>query len=318
MKTPHYRTRNWSDYNRSLVQRGSLTLWVDESLIESWRNPRRSGGKGRPERYPKAVILCGLYLRSRYRLPFRATQGFMQSISDLMSLRLKAPDYTLLCKRQSSSQIESLLPNSDKAVTLVIDSTGLKVYGEGEWKCRTHGKTKPRLWRKLHLAVDHQSQMILAHELTERTKQDCQAFPQLLDQIDQPIHECIGDGAYDRLSCYEEATQHQCQLLAPPQRNASTSAKRHEHKYKASPKALAQRDRAVIRCQTIGRAQWKIETLYHRRSIAETAVHRVKSIIGNRLQSRTLINQRAEAAVWCNILNKMTQLGMPITIPVDN
>lgn len=159
--------------------------------------------------------------------------------------------------------------------------------------------------------MNSNTQEIEACCLTKQTVQDCEGLPMLLDEIDGSIVSVIGDGAYDRFSCYEDAEKRKYKGIFPPQHNASTSKIRPENRKKASTEAVYKRDESIIKCRELGRAEWKKETGYHRRSLAETAVFRLKTILNDRLSSRLIENQQVEFKIWCSILNKMTTLGMP-------
>lgn len=318
MDKKSYRTRNWKDYNKALVQRGSITFWFSPSCIDEWQNTDKTGKRGRPQKYNDAAIHCGLMFKALFKLTFRATMGFIKSLMAMLKLNLDVPDYTLLCKRQKD--ISTVLPNSGKPsgkLNIVVDSTGLKVYGEGEWKVRQHGWVKHRLWRKLHLAVNSRTHEIEAFELTDLGIQDCEGLSMLIDKIQSPIESCKGDGAYDSFSCYEKAEDRDFKLIAPPARNAVTSDENRKSKKKASANAVKKRDDAVIRVREVGRKKWKVESEYHRRSLAETAMFRIKRLLGNRLSTKKFENQKIEIGIWCQILNKMTILGMPKTIAID-
>ena len=138
-KKQQYRIRNWKQYNSSLTQRGSLTIWFDEDALKSWLNHSRSGKPGRPRSYADACIKTMLVLKAVYHLPQRATQGFVCSLMRLMKLQLPVPHHTTLSRRSAS--LEVILPRQakDKPLHILVDATGLKVYGEGEWKVRQHG-----------------------------------------------------------------------------------------------------------------------------------------------------------------------------------
>ena len=152
-----YRVTNWPDYNRALVSRGEVTLWIDAAVLSGWR---ASGGKGK--RYSNAAILCALSLRAVFRMPLRQTQGFLASFKKLLGLTIPIPHYSTLARRAAGLVVPQISRGSGIGpLHLAIDSTGLKVFGEGEWKIRLHGKDKRRVWRKLHLAVDTMTGEIL-------------------------------------------------------------------------------------------------------------------------------------------------------------
>jgi hypothetical protein len=313
-----YRVRNWKEYNEALIQRGSITWWFNEECFEQWYVSQKSGKPGRPPKYSDMAIECGLTLKGLFKLTFRSTQGFIKSLMNLLKIELEVPDYTLLCKRQKTLSVDlKRSTKQDEPLHILVDTTGLKVYGEGEWKVRQHGWMKHRLWRKLHLAVNGESQEIEAFELTDLGTQDCEGVPLLLEKLDGSMGSWKGDGAYDRFLCYEAAEQRGFELITPPQRNAKLSKERRRNRKKASLGAVKKRDDVIERVRKIGRQEWKIETGYHRRSLAETMMFRVKTLLGNRLSTRKLEHQKVEAAVWCNIINKMTALGMPESVAVS-
>jgi hypothetical protein len=301
-----YRVRNWAEYNESLVQRGSITLWIDQEVIAGWKpqpeGPRQRGGQ---EQYSDRAIECLLTLRAVFGLTYRQTEGFGRSVLDLLGAEVRMPDYTTLCKRSTALVVE--LPTSTTGpLHIVVDSSGLKIYGEGEWKVRQHGYSKRRTWRKLHLSVDEASHQIQAALLTEAGVDDAQAGQQLIDQTPGPIEQVSGDGAYDKRKFYDACQERQVKHVAvPPRRDA------HIWQHGNSSQPPLPRDENLRRIRQVGRKRWKDETGYHRRSLAETAVFRFKTIFGNALSSRTLPHQITEARIKCAALNRMTTLGMP-------
>ena len=314
-KKRRYRTRNWREYNASLVARGSLTLWIEQSVLEGWRNRERSGRRGASVTYSDAAIVAALSLRVVYSLPLRATQGLLASVLKLMGLEDRqawpVPNYSTLCRRQKGLAVRLPRQSTGKAVHLVVDSTGCKIYGEGEWKVRQHGISKRRTWRKLHLAVDEATGEIMAALLSSNGMSDSEALPGLLDEIGEPIAQLSGDGGYDQRRCYDtlrerqEEQEHPIKVTIPPRRGARI------WQHGNSKQERLARDENLRRIRAVGRAGWKKESGYHRRSLAETAVWRLKSRFGERLSNRLFETQATEAFVRCAALNKMTQLGMP-------
>ena len=149
-----YRLRNWSQYNKALVGRGSLTIWLSADVLAAWHNTTRTGKRGKPASYTDAALLCMATLAEVYRLPLRATQGLLRSVIELLGAELSVPDYTTLCRRRRSLDVTLPRRHKSEPLHVVVDSTGLKVYGEGEWKVRQHGWSRRRTWRKLHLGVE--------------------------------------------------------------------------------------------------------------------------------------------------------------------
>lgn len=314
-----YRVRNWKEYNKGLIKRGSITFWFDEEAILQWKSTnKRPGGRGRQEEYSDMSIECALTLRAVFKLTLRSTEGFIADIIKLMNLPIKTPNYTTLCKRQKDLlvKLKKFERMSKEGLHLAFDSTGLKVFGEGEWKVRQHGLEKKRVWRKLHLAVNLKTQEIESCITTDAGMQDCQGLPKLLETIPGKIDSMIGDGAYDRFSCYEEAQRRESECIFPPQHNAKTSKERPRNKKKASVDAVAKRDEVICKRKELGQAQWKKDSGYHRRSLAETAMFRIKQLFGGKLCARKAVQQEVEVRIWCQSLNKMNTLGMPRTVAI--
>lgn len=306
------RARNWRKYNEALVQRGSITFWFSEDMIKNWHVNDTLSKRGRPRKYSDIAITCGLTLKAVFKLTFRAVEGFIRSLMEKLKISAETPDYTLLCKRQKTLTVK--LPKSnlrlDKGIHILLDTTGLKVFGEGEWKVRQHGYIKRRLWRKLHLAINAENQEIEAFRLTELGVQDCEGFPMLINDIDKKIESATGDGAYDRYAGYELAQERKFELIAPPRIDGKPTRECTSIKHgKKTLAALQKRDVAIDRIREIGHKKWKQEVGYHRRSLAETAMFRMKTLLGNKLKTRVMIHQEIETAIRCLVLNKMSILG---------
>jgi len=306
-KKQQYRIRNWKDYNQALVNRGSLIFWFDEKSIHDWHKISLSGQRGRPKFYSDVAIECALTLRAVFGLSLRATEGFIGSLIKMMGLPIKAPDYTTLSIRQK--ELEVKIPISEKKqdenVHIVVDSTGLKVFGEGEWKVRQHGYSKRRTWRKLHLAVNAATHEIEAVVLTTNDFKDSEVLPDLLEQIDKGIHQVSGDGGYDSHDAYEDIASRGAIPVIPPRKDAVIA----QHGNSKEP--VLARDEVIREIREKGRKSWKKESGYHQRSLAETAMYRIKMLFGRELRARNFENQATEAFLKCRGLNKMTQLGMP-------
>lgn len=299
-----YRLRNWSQYNRALINRGNLTLWVSEDAIAGWYAAGHHQGRGRPFTYSDANIELALTLRTLFRFPLRATQGFLEGLVKLMGLDLKVPHYSRLSRRAGNLQV--VLPRKEKSgsLDLVIDSTGLKVYGEGEWKMRTHGKQRRRTWRKYHVAVDPHTHEVVAMELTAANVHDSKAVPALMEGL-KNLGNVYGDGAYPTKDSLDAITAAGGHAVIPPRSGTCIEKKN------PSP-GEEQRNRLVReRRAEGGKKAWKKSSGYHRRSLVETHMLRLKTILGDKLHSRNLSIQKTEAALMAAILNKMTALGMP-------
>jgi hypothetical protein len=292
--------------HQGLVQRGSLTIWFDETAIASWLCNERAMPVGHPTTYADAAITCALTLKAVYQLKLRQTEGFVGSLMQLMELDLRVPDYSTLSRRAADLAVDLPRQARDEPIHVVVDATGVKVYGEGEWKVRHHGYTKRRTWRKIHLGVDEATGEIVAQLPTASSTSDKAMLPEILDQVDEPIKQVSSDGAYDYQTSYEAIAKHGAQATIPPRENATIN----------EGTVWEARNATIERIATIGRKAWKVETGYHRRSLAETTMFRMKTIFGDDLHSRTDERQKTEVAIRCVALKGMTHLSMPDSYPV--
>ena len=300
-----YKITNWRTYNESLVQRGDITFWFDEDVIDAWEHDNDDPKVGRPFTYSDMAVECLLALRELFRLPYRQTEGLGRSLVKLMQVDVAIPDFSSLAKRAAKLSVSLSVTARKGPIDVVVDSTGLKVFGEGEWKMRKHGKSKRRTWRKLHLTVNPDTQEIEAEVLTENSGHDADQVDELLDQVNGPVDAFYGDGAYDQWKVYDSLSERAMQPIIPPRRNAKIKQHGNAHQ---TPLV---RDEAIRSIRQVGRKQWKKDIGYHRRSLAETAMYRMKCCFGDKLKNRKLPNQRAEVRIRCKILNRFTQLGMP-------
>jgi hypothetical protein len=300
-----YRVKNWSEYDQALVKRGSITFWLSDDLEETWRY---TGEKQRGSQfdYSEQAIVMMQMVKNVFHLPNRATEGFMQSVFAMLKISLSVPDHTTLSRRGKGLKV-TLPKKADGHLDIVMDSSGLKIYGEGEWKVRAHGKSKRRTWRKLHVGVDPHSGEIQAAALTANSISDGQMVETLLAQIEQPIDRFAGDGSYDKRNVYDSLNQHapEAVVLIPPRRNARIW----QH---ANTKAeRLRRDDNLRAIRKSGRKTWKQSSGYHIRSLAETTMFRLKTIFGDRLSARLMQTQITQAIIRCAALNRMSHLGMP-------
>jgi IS5 family transposase len=302
-----YRIRNWAAYNQSLVQRGSITVWISQEALANWHpKPGAVRPRGGQVQYSDEAISCLLLLKAVYQLPYRQTVGFGQSMMDLLSAKVRVPDYTTLCKRSVDLAVSLPTSNPHEAKHIVVDSSGLKIYGEGEWKVRQHGYSKRRTWCKLHLSVDESTHEIQALVLTEAGVDDAEAGKQLLEDTPGELEQVSGDGSYDKTKFYEACSARRVnRIVIPPRRDAKIG------QHGNSKKTPLPRDQNLRRIRQVGRKQWKVEAGYHRRSLAETAIFRFKIIFGHTLSTRTQPRQITEARIKAAALNRMTRLGMP-------
>ncbi len=209
-KTPvRYRTTNWSQYNAALKARGSLGIWLDPGM--QWL-AAASGKRGRQQRYSDAAIQFCLSVKYLFNLALRQALGLVESLLKLAGLDWPVPDFSTVCRRQRNLQAQLSYQPRHGGLDLLVDSTGVKFLGEGEWKTQKHGADYRRQWRKVHLAVDANTLEIRGIEVTSNAVGDAPMLPELLKQIpaDEPIASVSGDGAYDTKLCH--AAIGQCQL----------------------------------------------------------------------------------------------------------
>ncbi len=307
-KKKSYKVRNWKEYNESLVNRGRLIFHITDEAIRQWEETERDKKRGRPKKFSDIAIETTLTLGQVFRLLLRSTEGLMSDILSRLHSSCTSPDYSTLCIRGKTLKVDIRVRPIRENVHLVVDSTGIKVYGEGEWKVRKHGWSKHRTWLKVHLGADEKTGDIVVGEVTGNDVHDGTMLPVLLWQIPEetPITQCSGDGAYDTRKCYEALGERDVSTVTiPPQKNAkiwkhgNTKGERHV------------RDENLRQIREKGRSTWKDESGYHRRSLSETAMFRYKTIFGDKVSARTFENQHTSLLLRLKVLNRMTMLGMP-------
>ena len=276
-----YRVSNWAEYDRALLQRGDITLWISADAADTW-TPGPSGKRGGQRKFSDQAIETALVLRLVFKLPLRQAEGFLRSILSLMDIDLEAPDHTTLSRRSQHLSVRLDRVASTKRIHLMVDSTGLSIVGEGEWAAVKHGGNGKRAWKKLHLGVDR-SGVIVAELLTEGDAHDSNTALDLLGTIEDDIASFTADSAYDTIAIYDAAGARNAKVIVPPRRTATRS------------KRSRARDRTVRRVRKVGRRQWKKESGYHQQARVENTFFGYKSITGDRLRARHPKSQEAEA-----------------------
>ena len=270
---PAYKTKygvaNWASYDRALVRRGDVTLWLSPEAIATWE-PARIGTRGGQPKYSHLAIETALTLRLLFHLPLRQTEGFLTSIFGIMGLDLSVPDHTTLSRRGQSLALSLRRVPTGNRLHLVVDSTGLSMVGEGEWAAAKHGGRGKRGWKKLHLGVDR-SGHIIAHALTEATGDDALTGIALIEGITGTVASLTADAAYDTIAVYTVAAARGARVVVPPAKTATAEGR--------GLRSRA-RDRTIRMVTDIGRRQWKKASGYHRQARAENAFFRYKSIFG--------------------------------------
>ena len=297
------RVTNWSEYDAALRQRGSLSVWFSEEAIGAWRAEPRTTRGGQPL-YSALAIATALTLRAVFRLALRQTEGLISSVIHLLGLDLAIPDHSTLSRRAETLAV-ARPPSSTGPVHLLVDSTGLKLCGAGEWLVEKHGTSRRRSWRKLHIGVDADTGRIVAAALTTNDLDDGSQVGPLLDQIDDAIALFTGDGAYDQDGVYGEvaAGHADAAVIVPPRSNAMPS--------QTAETAPTPRDRHLHVIAKHGRMAWQKPSGYNWRALVEADIGRWKRVIGHTLRSQTDKRQATEVAIAVDILNRMLELGRP-------
>jgi hypothetical protein len=302
-----HRVTNWAMYNESLRQRGDLTVWISEDALGLWTAPRRTTRGGQRRYSDLAIELC-LTLGLVFNQPLRQTQGLMRSMAKLVGVEITVPDFSTLSRR-SNGLIMRAKPrvNCQAAIHLTVDSTGLKIFGAGEWLEEKHKtKRKRRSWRKLHLGLDLVSGEIVCADLTTDDIGDPTALQGLLDQVDGPVDLFLADGAYDggpTCDLLAERFGSMIEVTIPPPKNATLSP--------SATQNPTVRDCHIAGILAYGRMAWQKTSGYNQRSRIETQMGRWKAVIGPKLKARSFENQKTEAKIGVQILNRMTGLGRP-------
>jgi hypothetical protein len=301
----NYRVKNWAAYDIALRERGDITVWFDDEAICAWNAPP-SGHPGGQRRYSDLAIVTALTLRTVFHLPLRQSEGFVSSLIGLMGLALKTPDHTTLSRRNRDVEVPRLPRGQDGPLHLVIDSSGLKMSGDGEWQAHKHKTSnRRRSWRKLHLGIDGDG-YIIASALTDRVADDACVAISMLEQIEGTIARFTADGAYDSRPMYEAlaaAGAIDIRIVIPPKKTAAVNSQ--------AKGVWCQRNEAVERIGDVGRRQWRKESGAHQQARAENGMYRYKRIIGDHLRAKHHDSQKREALIAVNVMNRMTALGRP-------
>jgi len=294
-----YRTTNWSAYNAALRKRGSLLIWLDREM--TWLAPHE-GRSGRPPVFSESAIQFCLSIKVLFKLPLRQTAGMVASLLRMAGLDWPVPDYSTLCRRQKSLAVQIPYRRADGPLNLLVDSTGIKFLGDGEWQARKHGPQGRRQWRKIHLAMDTATSDIRAVEFTPSRDGDSPVLPDLLDQIpdDEPIGTVTADGAYDTRRCHTAIIERQATAIIPIRRNGRP--------WKEDGPAAVPRNEILRATRHFGRAFWKRWTGYHLRSRVEAKMRCLKAF-GERIAARDPDRQTAEVHIRIALMNRFSALG---------
>jgi hypothetical protein len=238
----YVQVQNWPEYEAELRLRGSLTLWIDDAVLDRWQSVGALG----QARYLDIAIETSLMLRSAFKMALRQTEGLMTSVLTLINLTITAPDHTTVSRRAVGLTVTKSPSAPKEPLPVLIDSTGLQVFGAGQWLKEKHGAKSRRSWRKLHLAVDADTGMIAAQVLTDQHTDDPSQVGPLLNQIGEEIDKVMADGAYDDAPAYKTIAQYgdDIEVVIPPRKTAFPSAQ---------SRSPSQRDRHLDKITTEGR-----------------------------------------------------------------
>ncbi len=304
-----YNKRDWKAYEEGLRNRGDLIVWFSEDAVAAWNHVDNGQRKrGRQRQYSDLAIETVHTIRLVYKQGLCQAEGLTRSIVGLLKLDLSIPDHTTLSRRARRVLLRKKpLPRRGSRVVIIVDSTGLKVVGEKEWMNCKHGTQQRKVWRKLHLCINEYGD-ILSATLTSHTESDTGQVGKLLEEIEEPISEMLGDGGYDSPSTYESLEIHQkrCNQNRPIQAIIPPNTGFQEAKETDSSQRLSN----IRLIEDKGKLSWQNQMDYGRRARVENTMHRYKSIIGNKLRSKNLENQNTEIQIGARILNRMSQLGM--------
>ena len=301
---PKYRTSNWREYNAALQARGSLLIWLDQDM--AWF-AAPTGKRGRSPTFSDAAIQFCLSIKCLFGLPLRQSIGMVESLLKLAGLDWPAPDFSTISRRQKHLRVVIPYQRSRDGLHLLVDSTGIKMLGEGEWKRKKHGADYRRQWRKIHMGIDAQTLEIRAFEVTDNAEGDAPMLPELLSQIpaDEPIISVSGDGAYDTKGCHAAIAARGAAAIIPTRKNGQP--------WKENTAGAKARNEILRATRHLGRTIWKKWSGYHRRSLVETKMRCFK-LLGERVMARDFDRQVAELQVRAALLNRFTRLGTPVTV----
>ena len=289
-------------------QRGSLTVWFADEAIEGWRVEPRTTRGGQPW-YSPLAILTALTLRAMFRLALRQTEGLIGSVIGLLGLDLAAPDHSTLSRRAATLQVPRSWSRRDgEPLHLLVDGTGLKLCGAGEWLVEKRGTKTRRSWRKPHIGMDADAGQIVAATLTAKEVDDGAEVGALLDQVAGTVASFTGDGAYDQegVSAAVIARHPEAAVIVPPRCTAVPS--------ETAASTPTQRDRHLHSIAEHGRAAWQKTSGHTKRARVEAAIGRFKQVIGDGLRSRTDKRRASEVSVAVYALNRMLELGRPNSV----
>ncbi len=294
-----YHVRHWASYDRALVRRGDITVWLSPAAIATW-DPDGAGTRGAQRKYSDLAIESVLTLRLLFHLPLRQAEGFLTSLFVLMELDLRSPDHTTLSRR--GQHLDCTLRGVPRAQAFISSSTAraCRLSARGMGGCET--------WRPGHARVEETPCGCRSNRCDRRSRShrttvdDATTGVELIEAVSADIARVTADAAYDTIAFYETATARGATVVVPPDTTARVSRRR--------PRSSA-RHRTIEAVKQMGRRRWKQAAGYHRQARVETAFFRYTSIFWGALRARRPGGPVTEVLVACNVLNQMTDLGRP-------
>ena len=290
--------RDWKQYNKHLINRGNLNFWITKKALKFWI-AKKSKKAGRPFTFSDESIKAMLIIRFKFQLSLRELEGFFKSLSKLIGIA-KVPSYTQVCRRMRAIELPKELVDRRVVTDLVIDTTGLKVYGEGEWCAKRYGGRSK--WVKLHISIDQKSGKLTLAEVTKESSHDTSCLRHALQTCNKRKGEVLFDGIADSKRCYITCAEHNKQLLTPPSRRAVL---RKDPEYCLRNEAL--RLIKGLGGDELARSIWSKLTGYSRRSEVESAISSWKRLLGGSLKSKSLEKIKKEVKIKAMIYNQMIE-----------
>ncbi|MDB6096175.1 MAG: transposase [Francisellaceae bacterium] len=308
-----YKVKNWKEYEQGLKNRSNLCFWFSAEAIENWYDVSTITTRGRQTKYSNLAIETGLIIKAVFKLPYRALEGFLSSVCQLMNIRIDIPDHTSFSRRAQSLKVSKLSSlNSNAKLNVIVDGTGVKIVGTGEWQALKNAVSKRKSWRKLHLMMDEKTGQIISNELSTEEVSDDAMIGALLKPITHKIKSLKADRAYDTERVYKDIAENsnnpKCSIIIPPRTNAKRSClfKIYLNKREINTREWFQ----------LGPYKWQNKLGYNKRILVETLMFCYKKLIGPQLYSRLFSSQSTETKIGCLVLNKMLELGKPRSIKI--
>ena len=311
-KKQSYKTINWPEYNKKKVNEGDVRLFFTDDVISAWYAPH-AGNKHRPQIYADTAIELALIIRARFCRDLRTTNGYLRAMMKTMGFNVSTPDYSTVCRRMASLSVDfKVKARGREAIDLAIDSTGLKVYGRGEWKTKPSDRFNVKNWKMMHLGMHAKDFQIEDVELTTCKVGDGQVGERMINRMNGKLGKVYGDKAYASKDCFNAIERKGGTAIIDLPSNIKLAP---DKRLQANP-GLIQRNRTILAEKIHGKTKWKERSGYHQRSKIECQMNRFKRTFGEALASRKHCNQDTEVMIKVLILNIYANLGMPHTVNV--